>query len=102
MDINNISSLKPIQTPTLSSGDHEKLEKAAKEFEGIFMDIVMKSMRSTVEESDFMGDSKKAQFFQEMLDSEYSKASTERQGLGLAKAIVKQLSQATPLPGGKS
>lgn len=75
------------------SAEQIKIRKAAKEFEGIFMDIVMKSMRSTVQGTDVFGSNEREKFFQTMLDSEYSKISSAKNGLGLADAIVKQFTQ---------
>ncbi len=71
--------------------DLGKLEKAAKEFEGFYMDLVMKSMRETAAEPEVFGGSGEAKMFQSMLDTEYAKTSTERGNIGLAAAIVKQL-----------
>lgn len=70
-----------------------QLRDAAKQFESMFMDIVMKSMRETVQDSDLLDGGEKSKFFQSMLDQEYSKLSTDGKGLGLADAIVRQFSQ---------
>lgn len=85
------ASSKPTSKFDSSSASHEQLLKAAKEFESIFMDIVTKSMRSTVQKSDVFGDSEKTDLFQSMLDTEYSKMSSGRQTSGIADAIVRQL-----------
>ncbi len=93
------SGLPQIQRPDAKITDPAKardmatLQKAAKEFESVFMNIVMKSMRDSVEESDAFGETEKVKFFQSMLDEEYSKmtASTGKGGLGIADSIVKQL-----------
>lgn len=87
----DFQGVKNLAEKVKHSPSHEKLVKAAKEFEGVFNDIVMKSMRSTVQKSDLFGDSEKVDFFQSMLDSEYSKLSTSKQSSGLAAAIVRQL-----------
>lgn len=76
----------------LNAADQEKLAKAAKEFEAMFMDIVVQSMRGTVEASDVMGDSEKVKMFQSMLDSEYAKISAQSQGLKIADQIIRQMS----------
>jgi Rod binding domain-containing protein len=68
-----------------------KIEKAAKEFEGVFMDIVVKSMRETVIDSDVAGDSEKVKFFQSMLDTEYANISSKKSKLGLADAMIRQM-----------
>ena len=75
------------------SKTHGELEKAAKDFEGYFMDMVMQSMRSTVDDSNTYGDSEQTKFFQGMLDTEYSKISSKTGYIGLADAIVRQMSR---------
>lgn len=87
----DLNGAKALAERVKHSPSHEKLVKAAKEFEGVFMDIVMKSMRNSVTKSDVFGDSSKTDFFQGMLDSEYSKLTTTRQSTGLAAAMVRQL-----------
>ena len=71
--------------------DYAQLEKSAKEFEGFFMDMVMKSMRETASEPEVFGGSGETKFFQSMLDTEYSKMSGSKGSIGLSAAIVKQL-----------
>src|SRR4051812_22588957 len=91
LDVAKMSSAK---TPKLGQKfeSKEKLEKAAHEFEGVFMDVVMKQMRETVGgDSDAFGDNKNEKFFQSMLDTEYSKISSAKTGMGLAAAIVRQM-----------
>lgn len=82
--------------PKLRTDSLAKLEKAAGEFEGIFMDIVMKSMRETVGESSAFGDPEKVKFFQSMLDTEYSKELGEKGHIGLKEVLVKQLAPKLP------
>ncbi len=92
-------SSNPIQAPeqklpSMKVNSKEKLEKAAKDFESMFMDVVMKSMRETTsfgEES--LTDSSQVKFFQSMLDTEYSKLSSNKNKTGLAEMIVKQMSK---------
>jgi Rod binding domain-containing protein len=95
--INNLNVQAPTpKVPSMKVDSREKLEKSAEEFEGIFMDIVMKSMRETVGESDVSGDSQKVKFFQSMLDTEYSKQLSEQGSVGLKDAIVRQLAPKLP------
>lgn len=84
--------------PNLKNVNHEKLVKAAQEFESIYMDMVMKSMRETVDDTAIFGDSEKVRFFQTMLDTEYAKRAGQGQKLGLAEAIVKQVTQLSSQP----
>ncbi len=74
------------------SKNQQELEKAAHDFEGYFMDMVMQSMRATVQEDHTYGDSQQTKFFQTMLDTEFTKISSQRGSIGLADAIVRQMS----------
>ena len=94
--MSNTIDSTPIQMPqaklpNLKKDSKAELEKAAKEFEGMFMDIVMKSMRDTVQESDAFGDTQKVKFFQSMLDTEYAKELGKQGKIGLSAAIMRQL-----------
>jgi len=77
--------------PKLDGLEGKALWKATTQFESMFMDIVMKSMRSTVTESDVMGSSQQTKIFQEMLDQEYSKTAGQSGKFGLADAMYKQM-----------
>ncbi|MDB5038415.1 MAG: flgJ [Bacteriovoracaceae bacterium] len=100
-DLSGMSNLQmpSAKVPTFGAKSKAELQKAANEFEGMFMDIVMKSMRDTVGESDAFGDSKKVKFFQTMLDSEYSKQMGDQGKIGLSAAIVRQLAPHVPPAG---
>jgi len=82
---------------SLKNKSREELREAAQEFESMFMNLVIKQMRQTVPESDVMGDSSKVQFFQGMLDEEYSKMAGERASNGLAELIYQNLARAQGL-----
>lgn len=78
----------------MSGGDKStKLAKAAVEFERMFAEIMVKEMRKTVPENTLFGRSTGEEIFTEMLDSEYTKMMVNSGNLGLAKAIVSQMSQ---------
>jgi Rod binding domain-containing protein len=70
-----------------------KLHDAATKFEGVFLQMVMSSMRETVPKDSIFGkDSAGAQeTWQGMLDDEYSQAMSKSGGLGLAKQLEDQL-----------
>lgn len=65
------------------------LKGAAKQFEAVFMQMLMKSMRDTVGE-DSMFDSEDTKQYTAMLDQQLSQ-SLSGKGLGLAEAMVRQL-----------
>lgn len=92
-DLQTVNSTKPLELPRVAGKTDAKLKEAADQFEGIFLDMMLKQMRSSnVFESEF-SDSSQSKVFREMLDTEYSKMSTQYQGLGISEAMVRQLSK---------
>jgi flagellar protein FlgJ len=68
----------------------EALRKAAQQFEGLFMNMVMKRMRdATPQDSPF--DSQQSRMYTSMLDQKVSD-NFSRRGMGLADALMRQLS----------
>jgi flagellar protein FlgJ len=65
------------------------LKTAAKQFEGVFLNMMLKSMRDTVPQ-DGPGNSQQTKMFQGMLDEQYASALSQGRGLGLADMIVRQ------------
>ena len=68
----------------------KQLRDAAVEFESLLLNIMMKSMRSSVPKSGLFGDESKTRMYEEMRDTELSKVMARQGGLGLAESIVKQ------------
>jgi Rod binding domain-containing protein len=73
-----------------------RLEAAAKEFEGIMMEMMLKEMRKTVPDSPLLGKSNAEDIYQSMLDSQYVHLMEDRGGLGLAQLLVQQLGPELP------
>jgi peptidoglycan hydrolase FlgJ len=73
----------------------EALPEVAKQFEAIFLQAMLKSMRAGQhfldESSPFNG--KNQETFQDMLDGQYSSSISGGQGIGLAEMLAKQLSK---------
>jgi len=72
--------------------DPAALRAAALQFEQLFMDMVMKSMRETVP-GESLFDNEGSRLFTGLLDQEFSRGMAQQGGLGLADLLVKQLSQ---------
>lgn len=81
----------PLVSKTEYAGTQE-LRDAAVEFESLLIDMMMKSMRSSVPESGLFGDESHTRMYQEMQDTELSKVMARQGGLGLADTIVRQFS----------
>jgi len=66
-----------------------RLHEAAKEFEGLLLEQMLKSMRKNVPESPIFGRNNGKEIFSEMLDGEFVKRITDRGGIGLADILVR-------------
>jgi Rod binding domain-containing protein len=74
-----------------SQESREGLEKAAKQFEGVFLNTLLKAMRKTVPENELFNSGGPTKFYQQMYDSEVAKAlAGQNGGMGIADLIVNQ------------
>lgn len=74
------------------------LEEVARQFEGLFLSEMLKSMRSVndvLSEGNYLN-SNESGFYQDMFDSQLSLSMTRGKGLGLSEALVRQLSRQIP------
>lgn len=85
MDVQGLQRLKH----TASVSPEKGLKEAARQFEAIFVQMMLKSMREAIPESG-MFDSKESRFYTEMLDKQWSQHISE-QGVGLADQLIRQL-----------
>ena len=98
-DISDSSSAKARQLQQLAksgSGLTEKQRQQAKkvsqDFEALMVNMMIKSMRTTVSKDTVTGGGHGEEVFRSMLDQEYASASVKRVGgLGLAKIIEKDI-----------
>jgi flagellar protein FlgJ len=93
LDINGLNSIR-LQSKTNNKEDKEQaLEAAAKQFEGIFMQMVLKSMRKAedVLASDSPFNTETTKFYREMHDQQLAVELSNSGSLGLAPLIVRQL-----------
>jgi Rod binding domain-containing protein len=72
-----------------------KLYEQCQEFESIFVKMMLKEMRSSVDKTDSLISGGWAEdIYQDMLDDEYSKSMAKNAGFGLADQLYKQLAKA--------
>lgn len=87
LDANGLNDLKR----TAKDNSPESIKATAKQFEAMFMNMILKSMRdATPQEGPF--DSEQSRSFTAMLDQQLSQ-NLAGKGLGLADVLVKQLSK---------
>lgn len=87
MQLNQLVNLP--QTKGLS--DDAKLREAANDFEAIFVQQMLKTMRETSLESNLIPKSEGEKVFQSMLDENYSRLAAKSGSLGLGEMIYNQL-----------
>lgn len=91
-DFNGLAQLKA----KASGGKGEKqqaLEEVARQFETVFLKMMLKSMRETVPDSELI-DGEKTKFYESMYDDQISLDLSKRGNLGLADMIVQQMGDA--------
>jgi flagellar protein FlgJ len=100
---------RPLKVPTGASqvqatgarvADSSRVDKKSKlyeqcqEFESIFVKMMMKEMRNSVDKKDSLLSGGWAEdIYQDMLDDEYSKSMAKNAGFGLADQLYKQLAK---------
>ena len=71
--------------------DDAKLREASNQFEAIFIQQMLKTMRKTSLESDFVKKSEGEKIFRSMLDEQYAILSAKSGRLGLGEMFFQQL-----------
>ncbi|HEY7930454.1 MAG TPA: flagellar assembly peptidoglycan hydrolase FlgJ [Steroidobacteraceae bacterium] len=72
--------------------DPQAIREAARQFESLFTDMMLKSMRAA-KLGDGMGDSQEGDFYQDMYDQQLAVQMSQGKGLGLADMLVQQLTR---------
>jgi len=93
LDVNGLNSVRQQSKSTDASEKEAALQTAAKQFEAIFMQMLLKSMRSAqdVLESDSPFNSETSKSYRQMHDQQMSLELSENGALGLSELIVRQL-----------
>jgi len=93
LDINGLNSIRQQSKETDKASKDAALQTAAKQFEAIFMQMLMKSMRKAQEvlESDSPFNSESTKFYRDMHDKQMSLELSSNGSLGLSDLIVRQL-----------
>lgn len=72
------------------SEDDERLLEACREFEGIFIHMMLKEMKKTVPDGGLIEKSQGTEIFEEMHLEELSKEISRDDGIGIAKMMYEQ------------
>ncbi len=88
-------ALSQLRNQAKNSPD-EALKKAAQQFEAVFLDMMLKSMRQATPQEG-ISDSEQTKMFTGMLDQQLAQ-SMAKKGIGLADSMVRQLSRHSTAP----
>ncbi len=93
LDVNGLNSIRLQSNEVDPEAKKAALNQAAKQFEAIFMQMLMKSMRSAqdVLESDSPFNSESTKFYRDMHDQQLAVELSDNGSLGLSELIIRQL-----------
>jgi flagellar protein FlgJ len=77
--------------------DPQAIREAARQFESLFTEMVLKSMRSA-KLGDELGESQESDMYQDMYDQQLAVQLSQGKGLGLAEMLVRQLTRRGEIP----
>lgn len=75
----------------LDERDTKRLKDACKDFEAMFLNNLLKAMRKTIQKTNLFGSDSGEETFQEMMDTETSKAAAKTSSMGIADVLYRQL-----------
>jgi len=73
--------------------DEKKLKKACSDLEAIFVSMVFKQMRSTVQKAGLFDGGMAEEMYEEMLYDKYAEEASKGKGIGLGDLLYQQLSK---------
>jgi flagellar protein FlgJ len=94
MSIRSISennSLSASNVQKSNKVDEEKLRKACMDFESIFTQHLLKTMRQTIPASGIFGENAGKTIFESLFDQELGRSLARQRGLGLGRMIYEQM-----------
>ena len=95
MPINTLAASEPPLPLPIGPGgkkiDEAKLKKASGDFEALFINQLMQSMRRTVLKSKLMEDAPGKEVYQSLFDREISKKMAQKGALGVGKIIYRNV-----------
>lgn len=83
--------LRTVAKGLSSEKQKAEIKKVSREFEALFVGMMMKSMRATVGKDTLTGGGHGEEVYRSLLDQEYANAAAQGGGLGLARLIEQQL-----------
>ncbi len=79
--------------PEKLDSEKQRLKEAANKMEGVLLNVMVKQMRETVNQSDLFQGGRAGKIFQERLDRRYAQTMAQKHEFWIAEAIYRQLSK---------
>lgn len=92
-DIGSSAKIDQLTIDSTREKDISKVKQLASDFESIFLEQMLKSMRASVQKSGLVDGGNAEEIYTSMLDGEYAKQMGHQGGMGLADMIERQLLQ---------
>lgn len=73
--------------------DDQKLKKVCSDLEAVFISMMFKQMRNTVQKSELMGGGYAEEMYEDMLYEKYAEEASKNKGIGIGDILYKQLSK---------
>lgn len=91
-----VGAINPMMQPGMPEPGTEgyeeaRTERAFKELESLFLNLLLKEMRKTVPDGGLFEKNQESSFYEEMLDEVFAKAMAESEQYGVAAQMAKQL-----------
>ena len=83
-----------LKTGGKAAEDDAKLKKACQEMEGVFLNMLLKSMRSTIAKTELGGSTLQQDTMQSMFDMEMTRNMAAAGGAGIADMMYRSLTRA--------
>ncbi len=83
--------MKPVTGPVAAHGDMAAIDKAAKDFESVFISQFLGAMFSGIKTDGMTGGGQGEEMFRSLLVDQYAKGLQDKGGLGLASQVKAQM-----------
>jgi len=91
VDASSLGKVEGLERKGKFAKDAAKIRKLSTEFEAMFLEQMLKGMRSSVQKSGFIDGGNAEEIYTSMLDTEYAKNMAQQRSLGLADMVERQL-----------
>jgi flagellar protein FlgJ len=81
-------------TAKTAPNDEREIMKAARRFEAIFINMMLKTMRESIQKSELFDKNQGEEMFTSMFDSEVANRMAEQSGLGVARMVFEAVKPA--------